>query len=143
MRVAREDIERGLEVLIQQGVVADFAVKVAELFLVWQMTLDQQIGNLVKGSVFRQVRDIVTAVAQDALFTVNEGDLGLGGTGGGITRVEGNEPGLVTELGNVKAGVALGGLLDVHLVLAAWVLEHYLVVFRSHGSSFLYVKSHY
>ena len=77
---------------------ADFAVKVAELLLVREMTLDQQIGNLVKGSVFRQVRDIVTAVAQDALFTVNEGDLGLGGTGGGITRVEGNEPGLVTEL---------------------------------------------
>ena len=123
--------------------VADFAVKVAELFLVRQVSLNQQVRNLIERGVFRKVRDIVAAVAQDALFAVNEGDLGLGGTGGGITRVESNESGLVTELGDVKARVALGGLLDVHLVLAAWVLEHYLVVFRSHGSSFLYVKSHY
>ena len=79
MCVAREDVERGLEILIQQGVVANFLIKVAELFLVGQVTLDQEVRNFVEGSIFCKVCNVVATVAQDALFTVNEGDLGLGG----------------------------------------------------------------
>ena len=143
MGVAREDVERGLEVLVQQGVVAQVGVEVLQLVGGGQLTVDQQVGHLVEGGVFCEVGDVVAAVAQDSFVAVDVGDLGLGGAGGNVAGVEGDQAGLAEKLAQHDTVVAFGGAHDVHLVLAAWVLEHYLVVFRSHGSSFLYVKSHY
>lgn len=136
VRIAREDVEGGLKVLIQESVVANLSVELRQLVLSRQVALNQQVGHLVKGGVLSQIRDVITTVAENAFLTINKGDLGLGGTGRCITRVEGHQASLVTELANIEAGVTLRGLLNVHLVLAAGVLQYNLVLFRSHVFSF-------
>ena len=109
---------------------------VGVLLLVRQVAFNQQVGNLIEGGVICQFSNIVATVTKDALLTVNKGNLGLGGASGGVAGVEGNKPGFLAELGDIEAGIALSGLLDIHLVLVASVLEYYLVFFSRHGISF-------
>jgi hypothetical protein len=59
-----------------------------------QFAVDDQVGGLDEGAFFRQFRDVVAAVAQDALFAVDEGDGAFAGAGVAVAGVEGDAAGL-------------------------------------------------
>src|SRR5204862_1462504 len=62
-------------------------------------------------------------VAQDPLFAVDEGDLGLAGPGVRVAVVEGHEPGLVAELRDVESELAFGAPYDGEFRLGVQVAQ--------------------
>src|SRR5690606_23804986 len=59
------------------GVVLDGVDELGLLLCIRQLAVQQQIGGLQVIGLFRQLFDRVAAVQQDALFTVDVGDLRL------------------------------------------------------------------
>src|SRR5262249_46582498 len=89
------------------------ARKGRELLPARQLALDQQVRDLEEGAALGQLRDVVAAVAEDALLTVDERDRALAGARVGIARSEPDQPGPVAELADVERTFALGALDDV------------------------------
>ena len=72
--VVVEAVDELLDVLVHVGVVGDLVGPRRRLFLVRQLAAQQQPGHVQEGRAARQFLDRVTAVAQDALVAVDEGD---------------------------------------------------------------------
>ena len=64
-----------------------------------------------------QLLDRVAAVAQDPLLAVEEGDGARAGAGVAVPGVEGDQPGIAAEPGDVDRVVALGAVNDRQLEL--------------------------
>ena len=82
-----------------------------ELLAVWQIAVDQQIGDLGELCVLGQLLDRVAAVAQDACLAVEEGDRALTGGGrheGGVVEPDAREQ--LRELGSRYPSVRDGDL---------------------------------
>ena len=79
MGIARKELEEVLHVLVYQAVVADLVLEVVQLLGIGQFTIEQQVGDLQEGGLLGQLVDGITAVVQDTLFAIEEGD----GAGGG------------------------------------------------------------
>ena len=77
-----------------------------------QLAPDQQVGDLQEGRVLGQLLDRVAAVAQDPLLAVEEGDRAGAGAGVAVAGVEGDQPGLAPQPGDVDGVVALGAADD-------------------------------
>ena len=60
-----------------------------------QLSVNQQIGNLQKGAVFRQLCDVVSAIAQDTFVTIDQRDLALAACGVGECRIVGHDPEII------------------------------------------------
>ena len=68
----------------------------------------RQVRNLKKGGLFGEILNRVTPVSEDALFTIEEGDLALGGSRVLEARVERDEARLGTELGDIEGVLVFG-----------------------------------
>ena len=128
MGVPREHAELALEVLVEEGVDPDVVVERVQLLLVRQFAVDEEVAHLVEGGVLREVRDVVPAVAENPVRTVDVGDVGERRAGVDVAGVDRGEAGLGEHLPERDTVVALGGPDDVHLVLPAGVLEYCLVL---------------
>ena len=94
-------IEETFHVFMHQGVVRDAVGEVVEFFLVGQIPVDEEVGHLHKGCLFRQFLNGVTAVAQDAVLSIEVRDAALGRTRVLEARVHGDVPGGAAKLRNV------------------------------------------
>ena len=95
MRVVAEGLEQVLDVLVDEGVVGDVEGPALELGLGRQLAEDQQVGDLQVGGVLAELLDRIAAVLEDALVTVDVGDLGAAGGRVGEGRVVGHHPEVV------------------------------------------------
>jgi hypothetical protein len=75
MRVAAEG-EESRHLLVHHGVARDATVEIFLLRLGRQFAIKQQIADLEEVAVLGELLDRITAMEQDALVTIDEGDLG-------------------------------------------------------------------
>ena len=60
--------------LVEHLVVGEQRGEIGKLGGGGKFAIDQQIGGLDEGAFFREFRDVIAAVAKNALFTIDEGD---------------------------------------------------------------------
>ena len=108
VRGGREAVEEVAHVLVQHLVFREQVGELGELRAAGKIAVDEQVGGLDEGAFFRQFRDVVAAVAQDAFFAVDEGDGALAGTGVAVAGIERDAAGLVSEREDVDPHFALG-----------------------------------
>jgi hypothetical protein len=77
----REALEVVAHVLVEHLVFGEQLGKLGEFGAGRQLAVDQQVGGLDEGAFFREFGDVIAAVAEDALFAVDEGDGALAGAG--------------------------------------------------------------
>ena len=106
------------------------------MFLGGKFAFDKQVADFVEGRVLCEVFNRVATVTQNPLIAVNEGDGRLRGACADITWVVGDQTCLGQHFPQRNAVVALGCADDVHLELAARVVEHSLIVLSSHSFPF-------
>ena len=74
-----EALENLAHILVHHRVPTDVGLKLIELFLRGQFTVDQQIRHFQKTGFGREVFDRIAPVAKDSFFTVQKRDSTLGG----------------------------------------------------------------
>ena len=74
----RKRLKETLHVLVHQGMLGDALLEIGELLSIWQIAVDEQVGNLEEGSIFCQLFDGISPVAQNPLLTIEEGNGTLG-----------------------------------------------------------------
>ena len=60
--------------LVEHLVVGEQRSEISKLSGSGKFAIDQQVGGLDEGAFFRKFRDVIAAVAKNALFTIDEGD---------------------------------------------------------------------
>ncbi len=131
--VTAETVEEALELLVNHGVVLDGADELLFLRSVRQFAVEQQVAGFQVVGAFGQLLDRVAAVQQDALVTVDVGDLRLAGGGGHEARVksEVTGSGQATHIDHVRAHSATqNGQFD-----GGCALDDQLRFFVSHVAS--------
>ncbi len=108
MRVVRQGVEDTTQVLVDEGVAANSGIERLELLGRRQLTVNQEPGCLEKSRVRGDIGDVVPAVAQDALVTVDIGDRTLGGRRVNEPHIECGEARLFGE------GRDINGISTVH-----------------------------
>jgi hypothetical protein len=98
-RVSRggEALEMILHAFVQQLVFGEPLGKLPELVAVRQAAPDQQERDLDERRLLREFFDWDSAIPQDALFAVDEGDGAFAGTGIAVAVVEGDMAGLASQ----------------------------------------------
>ncbi len=86
----------------------DGAIERHHLFLVRQFAVEQEVANFKKIGVRRQLVDRVAAVKQDALVSVDEGNVALAAGGRGEARVVGEDVGVSVEPADIDNVGAFG-----------------------------------
>jgi hypothetical protein len=110
--VHRESIEEALELLVEQGVLADLVLPVGQLGRRRQLAVDQQVGGLEERRLLGQLLDRVAAVAQDSGVTVEERDGAPGRGGVAEAVVERRQVSFLQEGRDVDRVLSVDGLLD-------------------------------
>ena len=72
--VVAEALHELLDVLVHEGVDRDLVHPLIELLLVWQVTVDQEIGDLQVARMLGELLDRIAAVLEDPLLAVDERD---------------------------------------------------------------------
>ena len=111
------------QVFVQQGVFGQKCAEMAELFLVWKFTVNQEPCRFGEGSLFGQVFDGVTSVAENTMFAIHIRDGTLGATGIQVAVVERYEAGILAEFAHVKAVLMFGTLNDGEFVTLSVVIQ--------------------
>ena len=96
MRVAAEALEEAGHLLVHHRVVGDAGDEVRLLRLARKIAFQQQVAGFEEVAL-GDLLDRVAAIAQDAGFAVDVGDLGLAARGRQEARVVGEDAGLVVE----------------------------------------------
>jgi hypothetical protein len=73
--IAAEEVD---QLLMHHGVAGDGVIELRHLLGGRQFPIQQQVAAFQKGRMFGQVADGIAAILQDALVTIDEGDVGLG-----------------------------------------------------------------
>ena len=118
MRVRREALEELLHVLVDEAVARQLLAPGRELLGVRQMAVDQQEGDLGETRLL-ELFDRVTAVAQDPLVAVDEGDRALAGAGVAVAVVERNRSRLVAQFRDIDPDFTFAAHDHRQLVLLA------------------------
>ena len=95
---------------MQQGVHADVPAELLELLGRGQFAVDQQVGGFGEVAALGDHFHRIAAVAEDALFAVQEGDGAAGGTGVGVAFVQGDVAGGAEQLADIQGPIAFGAL---------------------------------
>src|SRR3546814_18889057 len=74
MRIAPEPAIEGRELFVQHGVAGDRVGEGVEFVLRGQLAVQEQIGDLHEGGLFRELADRITAMEQNALIAVYIGE---------------------------------------------------------------------
>ena len=120
MGVVVKAVEKFLDALVNERVVRDVVVPIAQLRLRGQLAVKNQVGRLRIGAFFRQFLDRIAAVAKDALVAVDESDLAGAGRRVGEGGVVAHHAEIgVGDLDLAEIDGADRVVLDGHFVLAA------------------------
>ena len=74
MGVAPEPAVKGRELLVHHGVPADRVDELVEFLLVWQLAVEEQVGDFHEARFFGELINRIAAVEQNAFLTVNVRD---------------------------------------------------------------------
>ena len=114
MRVVMEPVDEQLDVLVHERMVRDLVDPRLRIGGVRQFAVQQQVGDLEERAVLCEFLDWVTAIAQDPLVTVDEGD-GAAAVGGvPERRIIGQQPVVVLidldlmQVGGVDGASVIG-----------------------------------
>ncbi len=89
MRIAAEAVEERLQLLVNDGVVLDGVDELGFLLDGGQLAIEQQVAGFQVVGFLGQLLDRIATMQQDALVTVDVGDLGFARGGGHEARIEG------------------------------------------------------
>jgi len=101
MGVVVEAVEENPQAFVDQGVPGDGVIELLELLFVGQLAVQQQIRDLKKRALFGELFDGVAAIEQHALVAIDEGDVTLAATGGGVARVVGEIAQIAVERADI------------------------------------------
>ena len=73
--VTAEALEKTIHLRVKEGVLLDFGVEFGKFCFGWQLTFQDEVADFRKRRLFGQLADWIAAVKQDALVTIDEGDL--------------------------------------------------------------------
>ena len=107
VRIAGEELEEALHVLVHQRVRTYVLLEFRQLFTVRQIAEKQQVGDFQERGFLGQLFDRVATVMQNALLSIEESDRALGGPSVLVTEVQRNEARLVAQLAYVDRLFAL------------------------------------
>src|SRR6185369_5555778 len=109
-----------LDVLVDEGVQGDARDKVRVVRGRGQLAREQQAGDLQVVAPLRELLDRIAPVAQDPLFSVDEGDAAAAGGGVHVGRVVGHQAEIVVgDLDAAKVHRPDGPVIHGQLVRAA------------------------
>src|SRR3546814_8709378 len=86
---------------VQHGVAGDRVGEGVEFVLRGQLAVQEQIGDLHEGGLFRELADRITAMEQNALIAVYIGEPRFAARGRGEARIVGECPRLRVELADI------------------------------------------
>ena len=115
---------------MEHRVESDGFRELGQLRLIRKLAMNEQPTNLQKAGMFRKFLNGVAAVAQNALFSIDERDGTLAGARVGIAWVEGDEPGFGSQAPNIKGPLMFGAFDDRKRVRFARNLNE--IVFSAH-----------
>ena len=108
MGVVVKSLHERIELFMHHRVVGDIAVEPGELGLAWQFTVEQQVGHLKERGMLGQLLDRIATISQDALVTVDEGDVALAARRAAITRIKGEIPQRLVQPRDVQGRITFG-----------------------------------
>ena len=108
---------------MQQRVHRHLLAELRELFVVGSCAVDQHVADLGEPSAGGDLFDRIAAVAQDALFAVDERDRALAAASVPIPRVQGDQPSVFAQLGNVDSAFPFATFDYRQFVLFSFVHE--------------------
>ena len=106
LAAGRKAVEMVQKPLVEQFVLREQRAKRRTFFGGRQLAENQQHGHFDKRTALGQLFDGEAAVAQDALFAVDEGDGRLAGAGVGVAGIKGQKPHVLFQGGDVDAHLA-------------------------------------
>jgi hypothetical protein len=132
MRIVVETLEKSQQLFIDHGVPHDRILERAELGLGGQTAVDQKIGHFEKTRFLGELLHGIAAIQQHARIAVDVGDLAFRARRGHEAGVEGKDPLLFDQVGNVERLGADGSRDRVHQtgLPSRKILEF---VFRAHA----------
>jgi hypothetical protein len=101
MRIAAEAAEQEAELFVHHRVEGDGVVEFLHLLARRQLALQEQIADLEKAGMMRQLIDGVSAIEQDARVAVDIGDVAFAAGRGGEARVVGEDVRFAVELADI------------------------------------------
>src|SRR5579871_6433331 len=123
MRIAAEAREKACQLFMHHGVTGNGMGELFHLRLGGQFAVEQQIAGLQEAGMFGEVGNGIAAILEHTLVAIDEGDVGLGGGGGGEAGVVGEDVRLVIELADVHHIGALGARKDRQFVILAFIVK--------------------
>ena len=126
VRVAREAVEELAQLLVQHRVALDVGLEVGQLRRGRELAVDEQVGDLGKARLRRELLDRVAAVAQDARVTVDVGDRRLARRRVGEPGIQGHRIRRLEQRRDVEPVIADGGRHAGQGQIAARVGEHHV-----------------
>ncbi len=109
MRVAAEAAEENLHLLLEHGVVGNRILELLQFLGVRKISLEQKIGDLEEMRLLGKLLDGIASVLQNALVTVDIGDLGRAASRRPVTRIVGEHAGIgikFTDIDDIRANAA-------------------------------------
>ena len=97
MRAARKAVEEVTHIFVDQTAFVEQTRKFTVLGVVRQFAVDQQIGYVNENTVFDQLLDGITAVAQDSLLTVDVSDIAVTACGVDKSGIERDQTGRLAQ----------------------------------------------
>ena len=101
MRIVSESLEEAQHAFVEHRMHTNRIIEIGELCRRWQFAVQQEVRNLDKTGMRRELFYRVAPVHQDTFFTINEGDIRLAASGRYKARVVGKSALLFVETGDV------------------------------------------
>lgn len=76
MCVISETLHHLADVLVDDGVGHDSVAELFVLVLAWELSVDEEVGNLEEIAVFGELLNWVSSVPEDSFVSVDEGNFG-------------------------------------------------------------------
>ncbi len=105
---SRIGIQKLLDILVDQGPVCDAVIKVVQLGHGRQLPVKQEVGDLHKTGIGRQLLDGITPITQNSDISINKGDGALGSPGVFVADIQGHQSCIVPQFGNIDGGFVFG-----------------------------------
>ena len=111
MPVGRETFEMMAQIFVEQFLLAEKITELLAFAACGQVAENEQVGGFDERAALGQFLDWIAAIAQDAVFAVDEGDVTGAGAGVSVARVVSDMSSVFSERGEVE-GVRLPGTDD-------------------------------
>ena len=141
MCVVGEEIVKMTHAFMEHGMLIHQLAEGRAFVLFGQEAVHQQVGHVKEVAALGQFVDVVTAVAQNAFFAVDERDIAAAGAGVGIARIVGDQAALGAQLLDIHGDFAFTAFIDGQFIDLAiefqFGLGYFLGVHHVRGLTFL------